>query len=80
MKEQYITMRNLGKYDIDWFYKYFLESGGKRIDTQTFQQMFQFVKLDDVLDYLDGKFNLISLHAPLKENQRVLGDFIKIVQ
>ena len=80
MKEEYIKMINSKKYDVNWFYKYFLENGGSNIDLQSFHQLFQFINLDDILSFLDGKFNLISVHAPLKNNQSVLGDFIKVVE
>ena len=40
MKEQYIKMKNSNKWDINWFYKYFLEHGGKA-QPQEFATIFQ---------------------------------------
>lgn len=80
MKQEYIKIRNSGNYPVEWFYKYFLENGGENIGLQYFHNKFKFINLDDVLSFLDGKFNLVSVHAPLKINQNILGDFIKVVE
>ena len=71
-KQEYIKMRESGKYDVNWFYEYYLSNGGKSIDLQTFSYLFQFGKLSSVLDYLDSKFGLTRLYD-------VDGKFLKFV-
>ena len=43
MKEQYIKMRNKNQFDINWFYSYYLEKGGKA-EFNAFMMLF---KLDN---------------------------------
>lgn len=69
-KQQYIQMRNRGKFDINWFYRYYIEKGGK-LDFNTFQMVFHID--DSVLGKLDKDFGLTTLHD--KE-----GRFIKVVE
>ena len=72
MREEYIKMRNKQQYNINWFYKYFISQGGN-LDCQTFGVMFnQFGNLNDVIAFLDSKFNLTSLYQGDK--------FLKIVE
>jgi hypothetical protein len=66
-------MRNKNQFDINWFYKYFLEKGGAGLDVHTFGMLFQSVDLNSVLSFLDAEFSLTRLHD--KE-----GNFIKIVE
>jgi hypothetical protein len=73
MKQDYVKMRNTGKYNINWFYKYFVENGGKRIDINLFGQLFNMIDSSEVLRFLDVKFNLTKLED--KE-----GNLIKIVE
>ena len=73
MKKEYIEMRNKGKYNINWFYKYFVENGGKRIDINLFSQLFSMIDSSEVLRFLDVKFNLTKL-----EDSE--GNLIKIVE
>ena len=73
MKQGYIKMRNTGKYDINWFYKYFVKNGGKRIDVNLFSQLFNMIDSSEVLRFLDVKFNLTKL-----EDSE--GNLIKIVE
>jgi len=62
-------MRNSGKYDINWFYKYY----DKPIDINNFTAIFQMGDLNMILEHLDKKFNLISV---IDKN----GKFIKICE
>lgn len=39
-KQQYIKMRNEGKYDIKFFYNYYISQGGVMTDPQQFTQNF----------------------------------------
>lgn len=73
MKQGYVKMRNTGKYDINWFYKYFVKNGGKRIDVNLFSQLFNMIDSSEVLRFLDVKFNLTKL-----EDSE--GNLIKIVE
>jgi len=69
MKEEYIKMRNLGRYDINWFYKYF----DKSIDIHNFTAVFQMGDLNLILEHLDKEFGLTILLD--KENK-----FIKVCE
>ena len=62
MREQYIAMRNSGKYDINWFYRYYLDSGGQDIDIQKFLFVFNSVPLNDILGHIDKKYNLTTIY------------------
>lgn len=65
-------MRNLQQYNVEWFYNYFKEYNSD-IDINTFQQGFQFLNLESVLNHLDHKFNLTVLYS--KDN-----NFIKVIE
>ena len=73
MKQEYIKMRNSGKYNINWFYRYFIENGGQKINLDVFNQVFNMGNLNDVLRNLDSKFSLNKL----EDNK---GNLIKIVE
>ena len=73
MKQEYIKMRNSGKYNINWFYRYFIENGGQKINLDVFNQVFNMGNFNDVLRNLDSKFNL----SKLEDNK---GNLIKIVE
>ena len=72
-KQDYIKMRNNGNYDLKWFYKYYLNNGGKQIDLNTFNMLFRLGDLSSILEYLDVKFKLTRLYD--KDN-----NFLKIVE
>lgn len=72
-KDDYIKMRNTGKYNINWFYKYFLENGGKNVGINTFQQVFGMYNQNETLNFLDNKFSL----SILEDSE---GKLIKIVE
>lgn len=57
MKEEYIKMRNSGRYDINWFYKYY----DKPIDIHNFTAVFQMGDLNLILEHLDKEFGLTIL-------------------
>lgn len=73
MKKQYVNMRQKGNYPVQWFYNYFIEQGGGKIDLNTFAHLFNFMNLQEVLNFLDGKFELTKLED--KD-----GKLIKIVE
>lgn len=60
-KESYIKQRNNQKYELQWFYNYWNDNGGKRIDVNTFGQLFNMQDLNTMLSFLDHKFNLTLL-------------------
>lgn len=62
MIEQYIQMRNSKQYNLEWFYNYFIQNGGKIDSVQSFQNVFNFINLNDVLDFLDHKFELTVIY------------------
>lgn len=53
-------MRNSGRLDVLWFYNYFKDQGGKGTFGD-FQMAFNFMSLSEVVDFLDGKFEIIKL-------------------
>lgn len=57
MKEEYIKMRNSGRYDINWFYKYY----DKPIDIHNFTAVFKMGDLNLILEHLDKEFGLTIL-------------------
>jgi hypothetical protein len=71
--EQYIKMRNSGRYDINWFYKHYLENADKHIDINTFSMIFNSVDLNNILQHIDRKF---KLNVITDAN----GNFIKVVE
>lgn len=73
MKEQYIVMRNKDRYEINWFYRYYLSNGGKDIPLHTFDIIFRTANIDQVLERIDKEYELTSLHD-------VQGKLIKIWQ
>jgi hypothetical protein len=73
MKEEYIRQRNSKNFDIYWLYKYFLENGGRHIDVNTFNHLFQMYDSSNLTDYLDVKFELTILVDKG-------GNFIKVVE
>lgn len=59
LKSDYIKMRNSQKYDLQWFYNYWNDNGGSRLDINTFGQMFNMQNsLGQISDDLDHKFSL----------------------
>lgn len=62
MKEEYIIMRNKGKYDINWFYRYYLSKGGKEVDMHTFHSIFAVEPLQQIIDKLDKDYGLTGLY------------------
>ena len=61
MIDKYIKMRNSGQYQVNWFYDYYIENGGKSIGINQFSMVFNMVNLNEILEALDKKFNLISV-------------------
>lgn len=61
MRQRYIDMRNSNRVDMILMYEYFKENGGT-YSMQQFNQMFGFVNINEVLDFMDHKFELTSLH------------------
>ena len=89
LKQEYIKMRNSGKWNLQWFYKYFLENGGK-LSQHDFYENFQYERekirvaggfienrqerdLQPIIAHLDKKFELTML---FNNN----GEFIKVVE
>jgi len=62
MKEKYIKMRNSGKYDLQWFYDYYIQNSGDRIDINTFGMVFNSVNLDNILEHIDRKVGLTRVY------------------
>lgn len=71
--EEYIKMRNSGRYDIRWFYNYYIENSKDNIDIHTFSMIFNSVDLNTILQHIDRKF---KLNIITDRN----GNFIKVVE
>lgn len=63
MREEYIKIRNTKQYDVNWFYNYFMENGGKNTNINQFAQAINFINLDNMLDFLDHKFNVTVVYG-----------------
>jgi hypothetical protein len=61
MIDKYIKMRNSGQYQVNWFYDYFTSNGGDSIGMSKFSMVFNMVNLNEILELLDKKFNLMSV-------------------
>lgn len=72
-RDSYIEMRNNGNYDAAWFYRYFLDNGGKETGIEYFISVFNMYGIDGVIDSLDKKFGVVKLEDKS-------GKFIKIIQ
>ena len=70
--EEYIKMRNSGRYNINWFYNHYLENTSKHIDINTFSMIFNSVDLNNILNHIDHKF---KLNIVTDSN----GNFIRVV-
>jgi hypothetical protein len=73
MKEKYIKMRNSGKYDLQWFYDYYRQNSTDNTDINTFGMVFNSVNLDNILEHIDRKFELVRVYD--KNN-----NFIKVYE
>ena len=71
MRQKYINMRNSKTIDGNVMYQYLLENGGKS-NPDMFIKCFNFINMNDVLDFLDHKFELNLLFD-------INGAFIKVV-
>ncbi len=69
--DKYISMRNSGKYEIGWFYKYYLENGGGKINIQDFQNLFGMADFEEVMNFLDREFKLTRVYNENNELIRV---------
>ncbi len=87
LEQEYIRMRNNNNFSTSWFYKYWLENGGKSMKLSDFEQHFfynpvfndtgdkigQVLKdISPLLENLDKKFNITILI-----NNK--GQFLKVV-
>lgn len=61
MIDKYIKMRNSSQYQMNWFYDYYIQNGGKSIGINQFGMLFNMINLNEILEALDKKFNLISV-------------------
>jgi hypothetical protein len=62
MREEYIQMRQKGNYDINWFYKYYLQEGGSNISLSDFYHIFTSYDLDSILMMIDYRYGLTKLY------------------
>lgn len=71
--EEYIKMRNSGRYNINWFHEHYLENATKHIDIENFSMIFNMVDLNNILEHIDRKF---KLNVITDSN----GNFIKVAE
>lgn len=62
MKEKYIKMRNTGKYDLQWFYDHYRQNSTDSTDINAFGMVFNSVNLDNILEHIDRKFDLVRVY------------------
>lgn len=55
-------MRNSGKYELQWFYDYYIKNSKDSIDINTFSMIFNSVSLNSILEHIDKKFELTRLY------------------
>lgn len=65
-------MRNKNHFDMEWFYKYWLANGGKKIPKDKFEQLINHYDINSIISFIDKKFNLTLLYTKQ-------GQFIKVV-
>jgi hypothetical protein len=61
MKEQFKQMVKRKDYPLEWFYSYYTKKSGVRINIHMFQQWFEQLNLDEVLDHIAREFGLVRL-------------------
>jgi len=66
-------MRNSGKYDLQWFYDHYRQNSTDNTDINTFGMVFNSVNLENILEHIDKKFELIRVYD--KNN-----NFIKVYE
>lgn len=71
MKASYVKMRNSGRYDINWFHKYYTDKKGA-MDINTFQMIFNYGNLDIIVEHLDKEFGLTKIEDKNGELIKVL--------
>ena len=60
MKASYVRMRNSGRYDLNWFHRYYTDKKGA-MDINMFQMVFNYGNLDMIVEHLDKEFNLTKV-------------------
>lgn len=61
MKEQFKQMVKTKNYPLEWFYNYYLQKSRIRINIHMFQQWFEQLNLDAVLDHIAKEYGLTRL-------------------
>jgi hypothetical protein len=72
MIDKYIKMRNSGQYQMNWFYDYYIQNGGDLMVFNKFSMAFNMVDLNQILESLDKKFNLMSILDAKGQTLKVL--------
>lgn len=61
MREEFKQMVKKKDYRLEWFYKYYTKKSGIGINIHMFQQWFEQLPLDEVLDHIAKEFRLTRL-------------------
>jgi hypothetical protein len=72
MIDKYIKMRNSGQYQMNWFYDYYIQNGGDLMVFNKFSMAFNMGDLNQTLESLDKKFNLMSILDAKGQTLKVL--------
>jgi hypothetical protein len=72
MIDKYIKMRNSGQYQMNWFYDYYIQNGGDLMVFNKFSMAFNMGDLNQILESLDKKFNLMSILDAKGQTLKVL--------
>lgn len=85
LKNEYIQLRNKNNFNLNFFFKYYRDKGG-RLEMNQFYMLFQqysMGNLDEIISYLDFIFKVTTLHnfiETVEEQRRGFGRFLKVVQ
>lgn len=72
MIDKYIKMRNSGQYQMNWFYDYYIQNSGDLMVFNKFSMAFNMGDLNQTLESLDKKFNLMSILDAKGQTLKVL--------
>lgn len=57
-REEYLKMRRSSNYDINWFYKYYIDNCNNAVSLKDFVMIFQLGNFEDVIRFMDYKLRI----------------------
>jgi hypothetical protein len=61
MKEQFKQMVKTKNYQLEWFYKYYFQKSKVNMNIHMFQQLFEQLNLNEVIDHIAREYGLTRL-------------------